>query len=155
MSNISYKTFFSSLALGLVFAFPALAGDISISGQVAHVQEHDDHGTRIMLFMTIENAGPADQLYGARSDIAKTAQMSGGVDERPGGQGDHLISTVIDVPANGRAELRKGSQHVMLADLKKKVGAGDTIQVTLFFEKAGPVKVDVPIVEADKMGHGG
>ena len=155
MSNISCKTFFLGLALGLVFAFPALAGDISISGQLAHVQDHDEHGTRIMVFMIIENAGAADQLYAARSDIAKTAQMSGGVDKRAGGHGEHLISTVIDVPANGRAELRKGSRHVMLADLKKKVEAGDTIQVTLFFETAGPVKVDVPIVEGGEGGHGG
>ena len=149
MSKISYKTFLSGLALGLVFAFPALAGDISISDPVAHIEEHEGHGFKLDVFMTVANAGAADRIYAVRSKVAKIGQISGGVDERASsghGHKEHLTATVIDIPAKGSIELHEDGHHLQLIDLKRKVEAGETIQVTLFFEKAGRVKIDVPIV---------
>lgn len=150
MSRIPYKTFLSGLALGLAFAFPALAAEISISGQVAHVEEDDEHGTRIEIFMTIDNSGAADRVYAVRSKVAKTGQMSGGVDKRSSaGHNDHLIATVVDVPAKGRTVMDEEGRHIELTGLKKTVEVGDTIQITLFFEKAGRVKIDVPVEAED------
>ena len=125
MSNISYKTFLSGLALGLVFAFPALAGEISITDQVAHVEDSGDHGMQISVLMKIDNTGAADRIYAVRSKVAKTGQMAGGIDKRASGHGDHLIATVIDVAAESRTELHEDGHHIQLIDLKRKVEEGE------------------------------
>lgn len=145
MGEISYKTLVSGLVLGLVFAFPALAGSITISDQVAHVEEDEEHGARIEIFMKVENSGAADSIYAVRSKVAKTGRMSGGIDKRAADHGDHLIATVVGVPANGSTEMTEESRHIELVGLKKEVNVGDVIQITLFFEKAGRVKIDVPV----------
>ena len=47
----------------------------------------------------------------------------------------------LAIPADGSVSLKPGGYHVMLIDLKKPLKAGETVQLTLNFEKAG--KVDV------------
>jgi hypothetical protein len=51
----------------------------------------------------------------------------------------------IDVPAGGGVALKPGGYHVMLMDLKAPLSAGDTVRLTLTFEKAGTVTVDAPV----------
>jgi copper(I)-binding protein len=51
----------------------------------------------------------------------------------------------IDVPAGQAVELKPGSFHLMLMGLKAPLKAGDRFPLTLKFEKAGEVKVDVAV----------
>ena len=55
------------------------------------------------------------------------------------------ITGGLPVPASGSVELKPGSYHVMLIGLKKPLKAGETIALTLDFEKAGKVSITVPI----------
>lgn len=48
----------------------------------------------------------------------------------------------IDLPAGETVRLEPGGFHIMLMELKGQIEAGDTISVTLTFEKAGEVEVD-------------
>lgn len=48
----------------------------------------------------------------------------------------------IEVPAGGSVQLKPGGYHIMLMELAKPIAAGETIPVTLTFEKAGEVTVD-------------
>ena len=48
----------------------------------------------------------------------------------------------IDIPAGGSVQLKPGGYHIMLMELAKPIAAGDTVPVTLTFEKAGEVTVD-------------
>ena len=48
----------------------------------------------------------------------------------------------IDIPAGGSLELKPGGYHIMLMELAQPIAAGDTVPVTLTFEKAGEVTVD-------------
>lgn len=48
----------------------------------------------------------------------------------------------IKVPADAGVQLKPGGYHVMIMELKKPVEMGDTVPVTLTFEKAGKVTVD-------------
>lgn len=48
----------------------------------------------------------------------------------------------IEIPAGESVTLEPGGFHIMLMDLKGQIEAGDTIPVTLTFEKAGTVEVD-------------
>lgn len=47
----------------------------------------------------------------------------------------------IAVPADGSVELRPGGYHVMLIGLKQQIEAGQKVELTLSFERAGKVKV--------------
>jgi len=47
----------------------------------------------------------------------------------------------LDIPAGGSVEFKPGSYHIMLIELVAPLKAGDKIDITLMFEKAGEVKV--------------
>ena len=51
----------------------------------------------------------------------------------------------VEVKAGEALSLKPGGYHVMLMELVNPLTVGDTIQVTLTFEKAGDVVVDVPV----------
>ena len=51
----------------------------------------------------------------------------------------------VDIPAGGQAELKSGSYHVMIMGLMKTLTAGEKASVTLTFEKAGSVTVEMEI----------
>lgn len=53
----------------------------------------------------------------------------------------------IEVPADGSVALEPGGYHVMLLDVKKELVPGDTIEVTLTFERAGEVTVTADVRE--------
>lgn len=53
----------------------------------------------------------------------------------------------IEVPANGSVALEPGGFHIMLLDVKKVLAVGDTIEVTLTFEKAGEVQTTAEVRE--------
>ena len=68
----------------------------------------------------------------------------------------------VEVRSGSPAELKPGGKHAMLMNLKRTLAAGDTIKLTLVFEKAGEVVVDAKVEQqigpaAPKAagGHGG
>jgi periplasmic copper chaperone A len=104
------------------------------------------------VYLTINNKShDADRLLGGSSDVADKLQI-------------HEMKVVNDimemrevtgglpVPAGGSVLLKPGSYHVMLIGLKKPLKEGETIPLTLDFEKAGKVSVTVPI-RAMGAGH--
>jgi hypothetical protein len=50
-----------------------------------------------------------------------------------------------EVPGRGRVELKPGGAHLMLVDIKRPFKAGEKIPLTLRFEKAGEVKVELQV----------
>ncbi|MCB0857715.1 MAG: copper chaperone PCu(A)C [Solirubrobacterales bacterium] len=48
----------------------------------------------------------------------------------------------LDIPAGETVTLEPGGFHIMLLELKGQINDGDTIPVTLTFEKAGEVQVE-------------
>lgn len=97
-------------------------------------------------YLQIKNASAQpDRLVSARADFGDASLhesvLNGDVmsmDEIPG----------IDFPAGALVELRSGSYHVMIINLRDGLAAGDTVHLTLEFEKAGPInftaKVSLP-----------
>lgn len=97
-------------------------------------------------FLKIENKGAADKLVGASSSVSKavelhTMSMEGNVMKMREIKG-------IDIPANGKVELKSGGLHLMFIDLKEQLKPGSTINVKLKFEKSGEVEVPFKV-----MGH--
>jgi copper(I)-binding protein len=53
----------------------------------------------------------------------------------------------VDLPAGVAVELKPGGYHIMFIDLVKPLEVGTTISLTLVFEKAGEVVIDVPVLD--------
>ena len=58
----------------------------------------------------------------------------------------------IEVPAGGALELKPGSYHVMFLELTGPLKEGESVPVTLTFEKAGTVEMSFSV---EKMGAKG
>jgi len=107
-------------------------------------------------YMTIQNTGTAaDALISASSPAATTAEVHETVvmgSPAPGASGDGGMMGMqpvkrLEIPAGGTVELKPGSYHIMLIGLKQDLKAGDTIEITLTFEKAGELSLSVPVKE--------
>ncbi|MFF1645097.1 copper chaperone PCu(A)C [Streptomyces sp. NPDC058240] len=55
--------------------------------------------------------------------------------------------TSFDVPAGGELDLERGGNHIMFMKLKQRPKQGEKVSVELHFEKADPIKVDLPVKE--------
>lgn len=97
-------------------------------------------------YMVIRNTGSVDDaLIGVASDVAEMVEihettMEGGM------AGMHSVEA-IPVPAGGSISLEPGGYHVMLIGLKEQLQAGQTITLTLTFEKAGQITVQAEVRE--------
>ena len=99
-------------------------------------------------FLTIENTGAEpDRLISARSDIAGDTQI-----HEMAMQGDVMkmrpLANGLEIPAGQTVVLAPGGFHIMFMGLKQTLVEGETITVTLTFEKAGTVDVVLPIEAA-------
>jgi copper(I)-binding protein len=100
-------------------------------------------------FLTIANTGSADdRLIGASSAVAGHMEvhemaMADGVmrmRELDGG---------LPIPAGATVTLQPGGFHVMFMELKQPLVEGETVDVTLVFEKAGEVTLPLAILAPD------
>lgn len=131
-------------ALAVAFAVPAFAHDgVHIEGAYARFMPGSMAGAA---FMTIENhATVDDRLVSATSDIADRVELH---THKMGADGSMQMIHVPEgfaIPAGETLELKRGGDHIMIMDLKGKPKDGDTIHVTLTFEHAGDVEIEVPV----------
>lgn len=98
-------------------------------------------------FVKITGGSAPDKLVAASAGISKTVElhkmeMDGNVMRmRP-------VDGGIDVPAGGVVQLKPGGLHIMFIGLNKTLKNGDSFPVTLKFEKAGEVKVQMKVSTA-------
>jgi len=95
-------------------------------------------------YMLIRNGGTAaDRLVKAESDVAAAVElhemkMEGGMMKMAPVEG-------IAIPAAGQVELKPGGLHIMLIGLKRELKAGESVKLTLHFEKAGAREVTAQV----------
>jgi hypothetical protein len=95
-------------------------------------------------YMVIKNSGGvADRLIRAESDAAQAVELH--ISEVVDGVMKMHPVDGIDVPANGQAVLEPGGLHIMLIGLKEDLAAGDTVTLTLVFEKTGEMTVTAEV----------
>ena len=143
----------AALAAAILVVTPALAhngvihlGDINISLPF----------TRATLpnapvgggFLTIENTGTeADRLVSATSVVAGETQI-----HEMAMEGDVMkmrqLADGLEIPAGETVVLAPGGFHIMFMGLKQAFVEGETVAVTLTFEKAGSVEVLLPVAAA-------
>ncbi|WP_316184946.1 MULTISPECIES: copper chaperone PCu(A)C [unclassified Bradyrhizobium] len=106
-------------------------------------------------YLTIENKGSApDRLVAVSGDIAgkveihEMAVTNGVMTMRPLDQG-------LTIEPGKTVALAPGGYHLMLMELKKPLKQGDTVPLTLQFEKAGKVAVTLDVQGVGAKGPGG
>ena len=106
--------------------------------------ETSDSAKPVIVSMTIRNAaGQADRLLSATTSMAAKAEL------REGGTTEAEGTVIRAVPVGGHAEvdLKRGGPHILLTGLKKPLGPYDSFFMTLAFERAGKVEVEVMVEE--------
>ncbi len=140
------------LALAAVCAIdltsPAYAASIQITDAEAEMEADDTAD----LYMTITNTGSTtDRLYAVKTKVAKIAKLVAISEAEETAQkvaGEEMTdAATFEVPAGGSLVLSEDGFHIELQQMTKKFQEGDTIMVTLFFENAGGVKVELEVEE--------
>ena len=143
-------------AAALALAMPAWA-DITVSD--AYARSAMATAKTGAAFMVIANTGAEDdRLVSAASDVADRVELHTHVDDGNGVMQMREVEEGFVVPAGGSHALARGGDHVMFLGLNRPFVQGETVTVTLVFEKAGEIVVDVP-VDLERMpeqgiGHG-
>lgn len=92
-------------------------------------------------FMTFNNKGPADKLISVTGGVAKEIQIHSMITEA--GVMKMREVAALEIPANGKAELKPGGFHIMLMGIADGLKEGTKFPLKLKFEKAGEITVQV------------
>lgn len=141
-------------AVALILATPVFA-DIEVVD--AYARAASPTAKAGAAFMVIRNTGSEDdRLIAAASDIAARVELHTHKDMGEGVMKMMHVEEGFAVPAGDMHALARGGDHVMFMGLTRPMAQGDTVTVTLTFEKAGEVVVDIPVdLEREDMGgHG-
>lgn len=143
----------AGVTLAALLGLPALAGEPTISIEGAYARSGPHSGAA---FFTIRNAGDADdRLISARSDVAARVELHTHVEDENGVMRMRPVEDGIVVAGGGHHALERGGDHVMFMGLETPFEDGETVTVTLTFETAGDIEVDIPVDNARMTGHGG
>ncbi len=113
------------------------AGGMVISGAWAR-PSMSMQGT-VAVYMTVKNETLADDaIVGASTTIAK-AELHETVAGDSGMMGMQPVAKVA-IAKGATVEFKSGGYHVMLVDMTTTLAVGQTVEVTLTFEHAAPVK---------------
>ena len=100
------------------------------------------------IYMDIKNSGDIDYIVDVQTDIAHMAELHKTVIESGISQMVHIDRLAL--PKNVDVKLKPKGLHIMLMGLEKPLKPGDDFEVTLVFEKAGKIKVKVPVKKLEK-----
>lgn len=138
------------LAIGLMLIVllagcgPASAPAISV--EEAWGRPSSSMPTAGSMYMLIKNTGDApDRLLSGASPACGSIEVHEMVMKDDGSMGMNLIENPLEIPAGGEVTLKVGGLHVMCIMKNDRFAPGNTIELTLVFEKAGEQTVSVEI----------
>lgn len=132
------------VAGALCAALPAFAQDIVVHDGYARASGMMAKAGAA--FMVIDNhAATDDRLVKASSDVAARVELHTHKEDANGVMQMVEVPEGFVIPAHGSHALERGGDHVMFLGLTRALAEGDSVTVTLTFEKAGEVTVDLPV----------
>lgn len=108
-----------------------------------------------VFFMMHNMTETDDRLIDARADVAKRIELHTHKDMGDGVMQMLHVPEGFALAAGEMHELARGGDHVMLMGLTRDLANGDTFPLTLVFEKAGEMVIDVAIDNDRKPAAGG
>lgn len=120
----------------------------------AWVRETPGDATSSAAYFVIENRGDvADALIEASTPLAGVVELH--TMEHQGGVMRMRRVFAIDIAAGDSTVLEQGGLHVMLMQLQQPLQAGATLPLTLLFDSAGQMTIDVEVRPARSGGRHG
>lgn len=96
-------------------------------------------------YLVIRNEGEADdRLVGARSPVASRVTLHRSVEADGVARMEHQ-GAGIPIPAGATVRLAPGGYHLMLMQLEKPLEKGGRVPVTLRFEHAGTIGIELEV----------
>ena len=151
---MSFKSVVIAAAASLTLASAALA-------DMSAIMVHDSYARASnkmagAAFMAVMNsAAEDDRLIAVSSDIAKRTELHTHMETGDGVMKMMHVEEGFVIPAGETHMLKRGGDHVMFMGLNQELKQGDMISLTLTFEKAGDVVVEVPVDLERKPAEGG
>lgn len=110
-------------------------------------------GRTSAVYLTLLAQGAPDRLTGASTPVAGMAMLHESYE-------DHGVMRMrmldgLELPVGQAVMLKPGGMHIMLTGLKQHLAAGDKFPLTLTFEKAPTVTVNVPVLAVGATGPQG
>ena len=101
--------------------------------------------TNSAVYMSLIDSGlKSDELIGASSPVAQKVELHVFSVEN-GVYGMHRVEGFEVSPGGAATVLRPGGAHIMLESLKRPLRAGTTFPLTLTFQRAGQLQLEVPV----------
>lgn len=150
LAQVSAPAPVATQADGASAAGEARLGGIAISGGFARAMLPGQ--TVGGAYLAITNGGTAsDRLLsaampGARRSEVHEMSMDGAVMRmRP-------LAGGLEIPAGETVELKPGGLHLMFSGLAAPFVKGSTVAVTLLFEEAGSIEIELPVLDPSASG---
>lgn len=99
--------------------------------------------TAAVYFTAVNRGDESDRIMSASSPASDRAEMHATIRDGDIMRMRRVIS--VEVPAGGRAAFKPNSFHVMLTGLKVPLKVGDTVPLTLHFDRTGDMTVTVTV----------
>ncbi|MEX0338130.1 MAG: copper chaperone PCu(A)C [Arenibacterium sp.] len=140
-----FKTFVLSLGTSLIIASQVMAQS-AIEVKDPYARTSRPNAPSGAAFMILQNrSDQADRLISAQSDVAQRVELHTHKIDSNGVARMLEVEGGIDIPAGGEHALERGGDHVMFMGLSRDLKDGESVSVTLTFEKAGDVVVEIPV----------
>jgi len=150
---MSFKSTILAAVAASAFALPAFAADIMV--QDPYARSSAMMATSGAAFMQIMNHGETDdRLIGAASPVAEMVQLHTHKEDENGVMRMLHVEEGFPVAAGETLMLARGGNHVMFMGITEPFEQGDTIPLTLNFEKAGDITLEVPVDLERQPMHG-
>ena len=156
---MSFKTTLLAAVAATALALPAAAEMAKIMVDDAYARASTPMAKSGAAFMGLMNhSGEDDRLIAASSDVARKVELHTHIEDANGVMKMTHVEEGFEIPAGEMVMLERGGKHVMFMGLTEPFEQGKMIDVTLTFEKAGDVVVQIPVDLDRKPGagaHGG
>lgn len=108
--------------------------------------------TTAAAYMTVTNNGTsADRLIGATTPFADKVRFH--TETEDNGVSRMREVETVDLAPGAKVVFKPGDMHVMIVGLRQPLTQGQTLPLTLQFEKAGKIELTVPIEGVGAMQH--
>ena len=137
----------------LLSAAPAFADGFMVHD--AYLRSSSDAATSGAAFMVLMNhSGTDDRLIAAASDVAERVELHTHSSDANGVMRMGEIEGGVPIANDAAHDFKRGGDHLMFLGLTRPLTQGEMINVTLTFEKAGDVEIEVPVDQDRKPSHG-
>lgn len=148
------KFLLAASAATLALATAAFAGEtIEISDAYARASSPNAKSGAAFMVLT-NHAAAEDRLIGAESPAAARVELHTHIQTGDGVMQMREDEDGFEIPAGGSHMLMRGGDHVMFMGLTRPFEQGAMIPVTLTFEKAGAISVEIPVDLERQPNHG-